>query len=396
MTRAFWGVALVFLWVAVAGCGPKQPKGGEPPPPKVDVAVPVTREVTAYEYFTGRTEAKRSIDLRSRVTGYLDKVMFKEGDDVKENDPLFEIDPRPYKAEMDRTEAVLAQSEAHLKRVTTDYQRALSLYGKQSMSQADFDAAVGDFNEAGAAVRVAKAQVETARLNLGFTKISAPVTGRISRQMIDPGNLVLADNTILTTLVTLDPIYAYFDVDERTLLRIRRLIQQGRAQSARVTTVPVEMGTSDEDGYPHEGVITFADNRLDPNTGTLRVRGEFPNPNKLLSPFLFARLRVPVGKPHPAVLVADRALGTDQGQRFLFVINENSEVEYRPVKVGTAQGSLREIVEGVKPGESVVVNGLQRIRKGMKVEPTVVNMEKLPGGSKAAVVTNQHEGGGAR
>jgi RND family efflux transporter MFP subunit len=391
MLRIVGSLVLLLPIVALAGCGMAQSKG-EAPLPKVEVAEPVTKEILAYENFTGRTEAKRNIELKARVTGYLDKVNFKEGDDVKEGDPLFEIDPRPYKADMDKAEASLAQADAHLKRLNTDYQRALTLYGKQAMSQADFDQTVGDRNEAIAAVGVAKAGVESARLNLNFTKILAPVTGRISRQNIDPGNLVMADNTVLTSLVTLDPIYAYFDVDERTMLHLRRLVQEKKIPSARVTDVPVEMGTSDEDGYPHIGVINFVDNKLDPNTGTLRVRGQFPNPDKLLAPGLFARLRIPIGKPHPALLVAERALGTDQGQKYLFVVGDDAVVEYRPVKVGTVQNGLREITEGLKPGEKVVVSGLQRVRKGVKVDFGIVKMEDLPGGTKTAVASNAASG----
>jgi RND family efflux transporter MFP subunit len=238
---------------------------------------------------------------------------------------------------------------------------------------------------------VAKAQVEAAKLNLSFTKITAPITGRISRQNIDPGNLVMADNTVLTTLVTLNPIYVYFDVDERTMLRLRRLIQEGKLKSAREkgVTVNVEMGTSDEDGFPHPGVINFVDNRLDPATGTLRVRAVFENPRYFLSPGLFARLRIPIGEPHPATVVAERALGTDQGQRFVFVVNDENVVEYRPVKIGALQDGLREIVEGVKEGERVVVSGLQRVRKGIKVDAGEVEMDKLPIGTKVALATNQ-------
>jgi RND family efflux transporter MFP subunit len=392
MSRRIGSLVVLLPFAVLLGCGRSQQKGGEAPPPaKVDVGKPVSSQILAYELFTGRTDAKRSIDIRARVTGYLDQVMFKEGDDVKEGAPLFEIDPRPYQAQMDGAKANLAQAEAHLARLETDYRRALTLVGKQAMSQEDFDRIAGDRSEAVAAVGVAKAQVQSARLNLDFTKISAPVTGRISRQNIDPGNLVMADNTVLTTLVTLDPIYAYFDVDERTMLRIRRLIREGKIKSAREegVTVAVEMGTSDEDGYPHRGVINFVDNKLDPGTGTLRVRGEFPNPDKFLAPGLFARIRIPVGDPHPAILVAERTLGTDQGQKFLFVVNGEDVVEYRPVRVGALQDGLREIVDGLKPDERVVVSGLQRVRKGVKVEPHEVDMQKLPGvNNNPAVVTN--------
>jgi RND family efflux transporter MFP subunit len=390
MSRTIASLVAGLFLAGLVGCGNGPPKGGEAALPRVEVARVITRSVRAYENFTGRTEAKRSIDIRARVTGYLDKVMFKEGDDVKEGTPLFEIDPRPYQATLNGADANLAQANAHLKRLNNDYERAVVLLGKQAMSQEDFDRIVGDRGEAVAAVGVAKAQVESARLNLGFTKISAPITGRISRQNIDPGNLVQADNTVLTTIVSLDPIYVYFDVDERTMLRLRRLVQEGKIKSAREqgVTIPVEIGTSDEDGFPHPGVINFVDNRVDPATGTLRVRAEAPNPKAFLSPGLFARLRIPIGDPHPATVVAERALGTDQGQKFLFVVGDDDVVQYRPVTIGALQNGLREIVDGVKEGERVVVSGLQRVRKGVKVDAGEVDMEKLPNGTKMAVASN--------
>jgi RND family efflux transporter MFP subunit len=338
--------------------------------------------------------------VRARVSGYLQKVCFTEGADVKEGDVLFEIDPRPFKAEFDRTDANVHQAEANLKTLTANFSRANSMYTKGAIGQEEYDKIVGDKDAMAAQVKLAIAQRDTAKLNLDWTKVLSPLTGRISRQLIDPGNLVKADDTALTTIVSLDPIYVYFDVDERTLLTLRRLRQQGKSTSYREGTVPVFLGLSDEEGFPHEGAINFADNQVDPMTGTLKVRGEFPNPGKLLSPGLFARIKLPIGTPHKATLVAERALGAEQGQRFVYVVNDKNEVEYRKVKLGALQGGLAAVEEGVKMGERVVVNGLQRVRQGAKVEVKVVAMPgteaasektpatagKTPAGDKAPAV----------
>lgn len=404
MSRRIWSLALLLPFAPVIGCGPSQAKKEEAPPPKVDVALPVTKDVTDYEEFTGRTDAKESINIQARVTGYLTQINFKEGDDVKKDDFLFEIDPRPYQAQLDQAQAQVNLNQASVKLAQANYERNLPLVSKGAISPQELDQYKATLDEAIARVKASQASLEIYKLNVEFTRINSPIDGRISRQFINKGNLVKADDTVLTNIVTLDPIYVSFDVDERTMLRIRRLIREGKIKSAREkgVTAKVEMGTSDEDGFPHEGVINFIDNKLDPGTGTLRLRAEIPNPQGrtpgsfFLAPGLFARLRIPIGDRHPATLVAERALNTDQGQKFLYVVNDDNVVDYRPVKVGVLHGGLRAIEasdkpdEGVKPGERVVVTGLQRVRKGTKVDPTLVDMEKLPGGNKTAVVTNQH------
>ncbi len=367
-------IALAGSLAACAGCG-KAPAAVEKGKlPEVMVSLPVERMVLDSEEFTGRTDAKRSVTIRARVSGYLQKVCFKEGSDVKEGDVLFEIDPRTYQADFDRADANVRQSEANLKTLQANYSRGSSLIARNAIGPEEFDKIVGDRDAMAAQVKLAVAQRDTARLNLEWTKVVSPLTGRISRQLIDPGNLVKADDTALTTIVSLDPIYVYFDVDERTLLTVRRRIQLRKANSYREATLPVFLGLSDEEGFPHEGMINFADNQVDPMTGTLKVRGEFPNPNKLLSPGLFARIRLPIGTPHKATLVAERALGTEQGQRYLFVVNDKNEIIYRKVKLGPLQGGLRVIEEGLAMGERVVVNGLQRVRQGSKVETKQVEM----------------------
>jgi len=365
-----WLSGLIAACVVWSGCGkPPAPVAGLPKLPEVVVALPVVRQVTDYEDFTGRTEAKAAVEVRARVTGYLERVLFKEGTEVKQGDPLFEIDPRSYQAELQRAEATLAQSQARLQRCERDLKRANALLPQNAISQDDFDLISGDREEAAAAVKLAEASRDLAQLNLSFTRVTAPITGRISRQLIDPGNLVKADETALTTIVSMDPIYAYFDQDERTLLRVRRLVRAGVLKTIQEASVPVLLGLVDEEGFPHEGRIDFADNRVDAMTGTLRLRGVFANPQRMLSPGLFVRIRLPIGVAHPAVLVPEQALGTDQGQNFVYVVNGKDEVVQRTVNVGPLEGGLRVIEHGLAKDERVIVNGLQRVRSGVKVQP---------------------------
>jgi len=224
-------IGLSLACAGLVGCERAQPKLAPAKPPTVVDSLPVSDEITDYEDFTGRTDAVFSVEIRARVTGYLDKVHFADGSEVAEGAPLLEIDPRPYQAELDRTEATVVQSEAHLKRLEADNRRATSLFNRGAISREEYDRITGDYAEANAAVGISKANRDLARLNLGFTKVTAPIAGRLSRRMVDPGNLVKADETALTSIVSLDPIYVYFDIDERTLLRIRRLIREGKVQS---------------------------------------------------------------------------------------------------------------------------------------------------------------------
>jgi multidrug efflux system membrane fusion protein len=360
------------------GCAGKKEQTSVLPNPEVKVSEPITKSVTAYEEFPGRTEALKTIEIRARVSGYLAKVFFADGAEVAENTPLFEIDQRPYKAALNRDEATLAQAEAHLKRVETDYKRALDLFPRGGISQADYDQAVGDHSEAVSAVGTARAVRDIAKLNFTFTTVASPVSGRLSRRMIDPGGLVTADMTPLTTIVTLDKMYAYFDVDEDTALLLKRL--------KRGLNSAVRLGLGDEDGFPHTGSIDFIDNQVDSTTGTLRMRGVFDNPDHVLSPGLFVRIQLPVGDLHPALLVSEKAIMRDQGQKYLFVVktvhddtdNDNPHdkeiVEYRSVTTGRLYDGFREVTEGLKEGEKIIVSGLQRVRADAEVITETVDM----------------------
>jgi|SRR5579884_1282443 len=360
------------LAFSLAGCHEDTPgQAGGMPILSVKVASPVEQQVIDYNTFTGRTAAVETIMVRARVTGYLDKINFKDGDLVKVGQILCEIDARPYKAAYDQAVANRKQSEAHRDRLTRDYERARVLFRSQAVSQEDYDKYNGDLLEAQAACNSAQAAEAAARLNLDFTKVRSAVTGRISRRLVDRGNLIKADDTVLTNIVTLDPIYAYFDVDDMTFMQVSQRLRGGQTGSLSMLLPPVALGVIGEKGYPHKGTIDFLDNQVDSGTGTLRMRGVFPNKDGALVPGLFARLQVPLGEPHKAILIPDRAVDTDQGRKVLWIVDKNDVVEKRPVQLGrlhTELGALREIISGAKPGDRVVVDGLQRVRPRMKVK----------------------------
>jgi len=370
---------LPILSIAMAGCA-RAPAEVPTEPAEVTVSRPVERDVTDYADFTGRTAAVDSVEIRARVWGYLDKVNFQEGALVKKGDVLFEIDPLTYRAALDQAEGNLASIQARVDRLDADLARARRTVASGALSREEFDKVAGDRGEALASRTALRAALERAKLDLQYTKVIAPVSGRVSRYVVTVGNLVQAGDqaggTLLTTVVSVDPMYVYFDVDEYTALRVRRLVREGKSDSPRDGGFPVSLGLANEDGHPHRGTINFVDNQVNPRTGTIRVRGVFPNQDQVLLPGLFARVRTPIGRPHKALLVSERALDTDQGQKVLYVVNEKNEVVSRPIQLGALQDGLREITDGLKPGERVIVNGLQQVRPGVTVEPKLVDMPK--------------------
>jgi multidrug efflux system membrane fusion protein len=381
MKNVLRAASLGLLGVVSAGCQNQQPVAKETPTPLVTVSLPVSDTVRDYEEFTGRSEAIYSVTVNARVTGYLDKVHFVDGAEVNEGDLLFEIDPRPYQAELDRTEANVLQAEAHMHRLEADQRRATNLYGRGAISREEVDRIGGDHSEAQAAVGVAKAASDLARLNLEFTKVKAPIAGRLSRRMVDPGNLVKADETALTTIVSLDPMFVYFDVDERTVLRLRRLVREGRIRSRSQQALPVGVELADETDFPHQGEIDFSVNKIDPSTGTLRVRGQIANPvPRVLSPGLFMRVRLPIGDPHKALLIPQQALGSDQGQKYVYVVEKAKNKKgkmvdmafKRRVEVGATDRKLIVVEKGINPDDRVVINGLQRVREEAEVRADLV------------------------
>jgi RND family efflux transporter MFP subunit len=373
---------LAGLCLGLAGCsrGPEGAPDAAPPP--VSVSRPLERDVTDYAEFTARTAAVDSVEVRARVWGYLHKVNFKEGAMVKKGDVLFELDPRPYEALLNQAKAKVRQDEAQLSFDEAEYQRNLKLEPTGAVSKSDLDKSAAARGVDSANIAADKAGVASRRLDLDYTKVLAPVGGRTSRYVVTVGNLIQSGDqggrTLLTTIVSVDPMYAYFDVDEHTVLRVRQLIRKGKADSPRETVVPVWLGLGNEPNHPHQGTIDFVDNQVNPRTGTMRLRGVFPNKDQVLAPGFFGRVRVNIGRAHRAFLVSERALDTDQGQKIVYVVGEDDTVAARPVKLGALQEGLREITEGLNGDERVLVNGLQQARPGSKVAPTLVDMPAAP------------------
>jgi len=386
--NALWRLPLVGLLFLLAACQPQQ-AAPPPPPPQVTVSQPVVREVVEWDEFTGRLEAVESVDVRARVSGYLQAVHFADGEMVKKGALLFVIDPRPYQAELNRAKAALEQAIAQYKRTRKDYARAQQLIKMRAISQEEFDTRASDQRQAEEAVQAARAAVDAARLNVEFTQVRAPISGRISRQYVTVGNLInggTGDSTLLTRIVTLDPIYAYFQMDERSYLKYTQLWRNGTRPGYRQANVPVSLGLANETAFPHRGHLDFIDNRLDPTTGTMTGRAIFANPDLALMPGLFARLRLPASAPYEALLIPDQAVGTDQTQRFVYVVNDQNTVEYCKVVPGPLIDGLRVIRDGLSPEAWVIVNGVQRARPGFKVEPQrqAIRPEPAPATSETA------------
>ena len=376
-----------FLLVAVfvVGCTPTPPLA-PPPTPKVTVSRPLPHVAADYEDFSGRTDAVGNVDIRARVTGYLIKVDFREGDVVDNNKLLYEIDPRPFQAALDQAKGQLERLNAEKKLLEIQVDRYRNLAEKGAGSQQQLDQYTAQQAENVGAINAAVAQVAMATLNLGFTRVTAPITGKISRTLLTEGNLVTADTTLLTTIRSVDPMYAYFDIEEPTMLRIQKMIRDGVIQSKSVREVHVGMGLADDVDrkFPFHGTLDFVNNTVDPQTGTLQVRGVFPNPYTpgqppALTPGAFARVRLPIGRPHPVLLVAEQAIGTDQGQKFVYVVDQANKITYRRVRLGLFFDGLQAVEEGLEAGQRIVVVGLQRVRPGIQVEADEVAMSTFAG-----------------
>ncbi|MBI1347168.1 efflux RND transporter periplasmic adaptor subunit [bacterium] len=377
-------IGLTLLGISLSGCKPKPVVGPPPKPPEVFVSTPLVRTVTDFEEYTGRMAPVKIVDLRARVSGYLEEVQFTDGADVAANAPLFRIDARPFVAALAEAEANVLQAEARLERASRQEERLTVLAEKKITTTEDFEQSKFDRLEADGVLKGMLAARDIAKLNLEFTEIKAPFAGRISRRLVDPGNLVMADTTPLATIVSLDPVYAYFDVDERTVLQVRRLIAEGKMTSARDQAIEVELALADEADYSLTGRVNFVDNQISATTGTLRLRAEVENPRKLLAPGMFVRVKVPIGVPRQAVLVPEEALGSDQGQRFVYVVDADNKVEYRRIKAGRLNEGMRVVNDGLASHDRVVVNGLQRVRPGITVTPQAQPEEKKEAVEQAA------------
>jgi RND family efflux transporter MFP subunit len=373
------------LVATLIGCGPT-PSLAPSPTPKVTVSRPLPREVSDYEDFSGRTDAVGNVDIRARVTGYLIKVDFQEGDVVGKDKVLYEIDPRPFQAALDQANGQLERLEAEKKLLEIQVDRYRKLAEKGAGSQQQLDQYTAQQAENVGALKAAHAQVALAALNLGFTRVTAPITGKISRTLITEGNLVTADTTLLTTIRSVDPMHAYFDIEEPTMLRIQKMLRDGVIRTKSIREVRVAMGLADdiERKFPFHGTLDFVNNTVDPQTGTIQVRGVFPNPYTpgqppALTPGTFSRVRLPIGQPHSVLLVAEQAIGTDQGQKFVYVVDQDNKIAYRRVKLGLLFDGLQAVEEGLQSGQRVVVVGIQRVRPGIEVETDEAEMSALAG-----------------
>jgi RND family efflux transporter MFP subunit len=379
MTKAKFLAGLAFTsLLALAGCdnGSSQPQARPPAP--VTVAPPLVREMADYDEFTGRFAAVDSVEIRARVSGYLDAVHFKDGQEVSKGQLLYVIDPRPFEAEVARAKADVDAAEAQLELAEREVARYGSLRQGGNASQQTLDEKLQARRSASASVQSAQAALRQAELNLEFTNITAPVAGRISRTNVTVGNLVSgadAGGTALTTIVSVDPIYLYFDGDEQVYLRSQRRNLLGELPDARITAVPIDLALADETGFPHTGWLDFVDNQLDQATGTIRVRGIFSNPARIFTPGMFARVRVAGSEPKRTILIPDAAIGTDQTRRFVWVIGAENKPQLTIVELGSAVGSLRVIRSGLTATDQVVVNGIMRVRPGVPVTPIPAHLD---------------------
>jgi multidrug efflux system membrane fusion protein len=370
---------LIVAAALAGGCARRPPQIAPPAPVTLPVSTPIVRSVTDFVDFTGRTEAIQSVDVRPRSTGYLVEMPFQEGAEVKQGDLLFVIDPRPYKAQLDQAigQVNLYQAQLKLARTTLARDVAINRMTPNSVSRQQLDQEEAAVEEADARVKAFEKNMRVYELNHEFTRVLSPITGMVSRYYLTLGNLVNQDQTLLTTVVSLDPIHAYFDMDEPTLLRIRKAINEGRLQPkrSRGLEVSVSMGLQGEEGFPHEGKINFVNNQLNPTTGSLLVRGIFSNPKpeggtRLISPGMFVRIRLPIGDPHSAVLVIDQGISSDQGIKYVYVVDRDDQIQYRRVTTGSLQDDgLRVVTQGLKADERVVVRGLQQVQQILQSRP---------------------------
>lgn len=365
-------------------------------PPVVTVSQPIEKDITDFDQYTGRLEAAESVEVRARVRGELTVIHFTDGAMVKAGTLLYEIDPRLYKAALNAAKARKANAEASLGLAKAEYERTYRLYQQNAASAKEVEVWVAKKGIALADMSLADAEIDRAKLDLEFCTIKAPITGKISRSLVTKGNLINSGggDTLLTTINSVDPMYVYFDVDELALklFRERRKKELGTSQASQESAIPLFMGLiADGDRFPHKGLLNFADNKLNPNTGTIRVRGVFANEDGQFTPGQFARVRLPIGKQYKGLLVTDQAVGIDQGQKYLLVVGSDNKVEYRPVTPGRLEDGLRVFKpgSGIAAGEWIIVNGVQRVRPGIAVNPERVAMPTVK--AKSAISSSKSE-----
>jgi RND family efflux transporter MFP subunit len=392
---------LALLWI-FAACDSKPNEYVEPPPPKVTVARPLQQDVIEYLTFTGNTRAFEEVELRARVAGFLKSMHFAPGSRVDMGDLLFMIDPREYQAEFNAAEAELNAAKAMEHRAKIEYDRAKRVFDKGAGRETDVVKWRGELDVALASIERAKAKVERAKLNLSYTRVTALISGRVSRNYVDVGNLVgEGEPTLLTTVTRYDPMYVYFNLNENDLLRVQAMQRKRTKEkdskpdedSDSEAEILVYLGLANEEGYPHEGLMDFAESGVDPGTGTLQLRAVFPNPSpaNVLIPGLFARLRMPIDKRENALLVSERAVGTDQGGNYLLTVGSDNVVEKSPIRMGQQVDGLRVIEEGLQPGDLVIVKGVQRARPGGKVDPQKIDMKTLTASATRAAAAAKRD-----
>ncbi len=388
------GVPLVLLAsIVLAGCDQSQPQAAPKAPaaaPTVSVSKPLQRNIVEWDEYTGRFEAVETVEIRARVSGYLNEVRFTDGQLVKQGDVLFSIDPRPFDRALEQAKAELFAASTKVENANLDVARGQPLIERKIISDKTFDDRMSLLRDAQATVKVAEAKVKSAELDLSFATMTAPISGRISRTLVTAGNWISAGSvsgaTLLTTIVSQDPIHLYFDVSENNYIKYKRLSERGVRAGAAEVGATVEVALPDENGFPHKGKLDFLDNRLDQGTGTLRARAVLPNKTGLFSPGLFARVRVTASASYPAVLLPDESIATDQTQKYVFVVADDGVVSRRNVNLGPLETGLRVVREGLSASDWVVVRGLQRARPGLKVQMNQVSIAQssVPGGSKDA------------
>jgi RND family efflux transporter MFP subunit len=380
MTHEHWTTGRVVLLfatsLALISCNKQAPPPESQPPP-VTIAKPVQKEIIEWDYYTGRTAAVENVNITPRVSGYIDNVSFRAGDRVNKGDLLFVIDPRPYQAALDQAKAQLREAEANQQLQDANFARQDKLRLNGVIAKEDYDTALSNKNQAAARVLAGAASVESAQLNLTFTRVISPIRGLIARELVTVGNLVQTDTTLLTNIVSVDPIYAYFNVDERSVLRYQQQVRLGKLPNARHEAVSVYLQLANENGFPHQGSIDFINNQFSTSTGTLEVRGLFSNANGVLIPGAFVRIRVAGSPLTSALLVSDRAVGTDQGQKYVLVVDKDNVVVVKPVVLGPEAEGLRVVRTGLTADDQVIINGIVNARPGSKVSPQQGDMNQF-------------------
>jgi RND family efflux transporter MFP subunit len=371
-------MAGAFALVVLSACGNSSKDAqSAPPPPQVSVAQVLEKKVKDWDEFTGRLQAVETVEIRPRVSGYIDKVAFSEGSMVKSGDLLFVIDPRPYQAENDRAAADVKRYSTALDLARIELARVQQLKDSGAVSEEELDERKSTLASADANLAGSKAALESAALNLSFTRVTSPIAGRVSRAEVTRGNLVTGGTnggTLLTSVVSMDPMYLYFDADEQSYLRYTKMASSGQRPSSRDSGNPVQVGLANEEGFPHTGTMDFVDNQLNSQTGTIRARAVLPNKDGLYTPGLFARVQLLGSSEYNAILIDDRAVNTDQSQKYVLLLGPNNTIEYRKMKLGRLIDGLRVVHEGLKAGDVIVVNGAQRVHPGVVVTPQRVTM----------------------